>query len=411
MKNVNKKIIFLLSFIMLLCIFGIIFGKSINAKQVNNKKIIYVSQKRNKKSTGSKKYPFVSLQKAIDKADAGTVIYIREGNYKGPFIFHKSGNKKRGYITIAAYKNEKVNISNKDNISAAVFDMGGQSYIKIQKLHIGNIKAENVCGILMKNSESSIVIEKCEFRNIITTRPGSIEKPGGEANAVLLLGEKKKSIHHVYILGNKVHDNINGWSENISVAGNCTNIYVQNNKVYNNTNIGIDFYGNAGYCDDLTMDQPRNCKCIDNTVYNCKSSFAENAGIYIDGAKDILVKGNKTFKNHYGIEVGSEEWKSYYTKENYVRDIEISENIMYNNLYCGLRIGGWSNDKTTGTVYDCKVINNDFSKGNKKDEIILAKCDGILFKDNRFKNNSKCPENVKYDDGISRNKIKNIVFK
>ena len=28
---------------------------------------------------------------------------------------------------------------------------------------------------------------------------------------------------------------------------------------------------------------------------------------------------------------------------------------MYNNLYCGLRIGGWSNDKTTGTVYDCKV--------------------------------------------------------
>ena len=98
-------------------------------------------------------------------------------------------------------------------------------------------------------------------------------------------------------------------------------------------------------------------------------------------------------------------------KRNYVRDIKISENIMYNNLYCGLRIGGWSNDKTTGTVYDCKVINNDFSKGNKKDEIILAKCDGILFKDNRFKNNSKCPENVKYDDGISRNKIKNIVFK
>lgn len=41
-------------------------------------------------------------------------------------------------------------------------------------------------------------------------------------------------------------------------------------------------------------------------------------------------------------------------KENYVRDIKISENIMYNNLYCGLRIGGWSNDKTTGTVYDCK---------------------------------------------------------
>lgn len=82
---------------MLLCIFGIIFGKSINAKQVNNKKIIYVSQKRNKKSTGSKKYPFVSLQKAIDKADAGTVIYIREGNYKDRLYFTNQGIKKRIY--------------------------------------------------------------------------------------------------------------------------------------------------------------------------------------------------------------------------------------------------------------------------------------------------------------------------
>lgn len=78
----------------------------------------------------------------------------------------------------------------------------------------------------------------------------------------------------------------------------------------------------------------------------------------------------------------------------------------------GFVLEGGVMNKTTGTVYDCKVINNDFSKGNKKrNEIILAKCDGILFKDNRFKNNSKCPENVKYDDGISRNKIKNIVFK
>ena len=83
---------------MLLCIFGIIFGKSINAKQVNNKKIIYVSQKRNKKSTGSKKYPFVSLQKAIDKADAGTVMYIREEIIKDRLYFTNQGIKKEDIL-------------------------------------------------------------------------------------------------------------------------------------------------------------------------------------------------------------------------------------------------------------------------------------------------------------------------
>ena len=40
----------------------------------------------------------------------------------------------------------------------------------------------------------------------------------------------------------------------------------------------------------------------------------------------------------------------------------------------------------------------------------MIKAFTYMFKDNRFKDNSKCPENVKYDDGISRNKIKNIVF-
>ena len=369
---------------------------------------IYVAKNGDKNASGDKKHPLNSLQKAMDMATEGTTIYVRKGTYKGPFVFHKSGSKNRGCITVTAYKNEKVIISGSKNKSGAAFNINGCSYINIQRLKISDMKAKDVCGILLEQSENNITIRNCEFEKLVTTEPGSKLKPGGNSNAILLLGEGKKSIHHIYILSNKVHDNVNGWSENISVAGNCKYIYVKKNKIYNNTNIGIDFYGNAEYCPIALLDQPRNCQCIGNIVYNCISPFAENAGIYVDGARDVLVKGNKVFKNHYGIEIGSEEWRNYYSDENRVQNIKVCENIIYDNYESGLRIGGWSNDETTGVVYGCKVIDNDFKRGNYKCEIILAKCENIVFKGNRFKNNKKCRDVVVYDDGINRNKIKSI---
>lgn len=124
-----------------------------------------------------------------------------------------------------------------------------------------------------------------------------------------------------------------------------------------------------------------------------------------------MVKGNKVYKNPYGIEVGSEEWRSYYTDSNCVRNIKIKKNIIYDNQLCGLRIGGWTNDEKTGVVCQCEVIKNNFSRGNPENDIILSKCDGILFQGNLFKNKKNCRKAVTYDDAVSRSKIRNILFK
>ena len=265
----------------------------------------------------------------------------------------------------------------------------------------------------MTNSEHHITIRKCEFSKLVTTYPGTVFAPGGNSNAILLLGQKRKSIHHIYITGNKIHDNVNGWSENISIAGNCTQVFLRNNKVFNNTNIGIDFYGNAHYCSKPSLDQPRFCECTGNTVYNCKSPFVKNAGIYIDGAKNIMLKKNKVYNNFYGIEIGSEEWGKHHSPINRVQNVVVTNNLLYKNIQCGLRLGGWTNDNRTGVVYNCKIIHNDFTKGNSKDgtEIILSKCDNILFKGNRFKNNANCKSVIYYDEDIDKSKITNIKFR
>lgn len=382
-------------------------------EQTLTTKALYVSPKGKNSWAGDINHPLATIQKAIDKAEPGTTIYLREGTYTGKNTFVRSGNTKDGYITITSYKKEKAVVTTPKGKSGAAFAINSKSYIKIKNIKITNMKAVDVYGILMKGGEDHIYIENCEFSHIATTKPGSATKPGGSSNAILLYGEKstaKGSINHVYIIGNKIHDNVNGWSENVSISGNCEYVYVKNNKVYNNTNIGIDFYGNAEYCSNKKYDQPRHCVCSGNTVYNCNSFYAENAGIYVDGAYDVKVTGNNVYKNCYGIEIGSEEWRKEYTSSNRTRSIRVSDNKIHDNSECGIRIGGWTNDNTTGVVYNCVISGNNFGKNGGGTQIIIAKCDKIRFEKNTFPKNARYKDVVEYDDAISPKKITNISF-
>lgn len=377
---------------------------------------IYVSPNGNDEADGTFENPFKTVQAAIDEAKPGDTIYLREGTYEGNNYIDKSGSEDGGYITITSYKDESATITTKKGVSGAAFELDGCKYIKINNLKIADMNAKDVYGILMCGGEKFIYIENCEFANIVTSNPGTNSRPGGESNAILLLGEKntkEESISNIYINNNIVHDIVNGWSENISVAGNCEYVYVTNNKVYDCTNIGIDFYGNAEYCSDKSLDQARHCECTGNIVYNCKCFYAENAGIYIDGAYDILVENNETYDNFYGIEIGSEEWRTYYDDNNKVREITVKGNNIHDNLECGLRLGGWSNnDKETGYVYNCEITNNIFHNNMAHDgsEIILAKCDSIRFINNIFDEGIDYEDAVWYDDEIDPSKITNITF-
>ena len=125
------KIVSALCFLLL--VYADISVMDANAGQKTARQIIYVSEKGNDRASGNRKHPLKSLQKAMDRASAGTVIYLREGTYKGPFVFHKSGNKKGGYIAVSAYKNERVMITEPKKTTAAAFQMNGCSYISLWK--------------------------------------------------------------------------------------------------------------------------------------------------------------------------------------------------------------------------------------------------------------------------------------
>lgn len=371
---------------------------------------VYVAANGSDNGAGTMESPYGTLQKALDSVSPGQTIYLREGTYTGSNKLTVSGSESAGYVVISSYPGEKAVLTLESGKSGAVIDTNGKQYVKIQNLDIGMLEGAEVYGVLMNGGEQHIYIEHNNIHDIVTTKP----KKDGEANAVLCLGEgaaAESAISNIYIEKNNVYNNVNGWSENISIAGNCENIFVNGNVIWNCTNIGIDFYGNAGYCKNPELDQPRFCRAENNKVSNCVCSYAECAGIYVDGGHDIELVGNESYGNQYGIEVGSEEPPK--TAAGVVRNILIEGNNIYGNSFCGVKIGGYTKGSDTGVVTSVVITKNTLTDNGAgaeayNGEICFEKSEDIkIIENDFFKSNSEYPF---IGAGMNGNYVKNLSF-
>lgn len=328
------------------------------------------------------------LQTAIDDAKAGQTVYLMGGTYLlNDSVWVGTSGKENGYITIRNYPGETPLVT----ASAAAIAKNNEfpvfaidenvGYIIFEGLEIANVKTETAIGIAAYDGgQHNIIIRNNKFHNLETKKPNN-DNCG--ANAILLFGEKKSPMNNWLIYGNECYDNVLGWCEAISVAANCECIYVINNNVHDNTNIGIDFSGNFGYCKDKALDQPRYCVAAGNVVKNCVAEYAECAGLYVDGARDVLLVNNYLEGNQYGIEVGSEQKSVGYT----VKNISVYNNIVVNNLNCGIRVGGYDK-KSSGVVENCVIANNTLINNHTKSgnaEFVLSMLDGLIIANNLVK--------------------------
>lgn len=370
---------------------------------------IYVSPDGNDSNTGTINSPYLTVQKALDTVKSGQTIYLRGGTYTGHNTFKTSGAE-GNYITLRNYPNEKAYLTATSNTDGAIIGLNGNDYIKIEGLDIGNLSSVQAYGILLNAEENHIIIRNNEIHNLLTTKPG--ENEDGEANAILCYGEGKTeelSINNICIENNNVHNNTTGWCESVSVTGNAKYVNIINNTVHDNTNIGIDFYGNAGYCSVAELDQPRYCVAAGNTVYKSICSYAECAGLYVDGARDVVLENNTIYDSMYGIEIGSEEKQDNYP----VKNIIARNNLVYNNSYGGIRVGGYDKKKT-GYVKDTKIynntlVNNGSGEGGWNGEFCFVKCDGIDVQNNIVYKDSK--EYPMIGGDLPKEYVLNVTFK
>ena len=309
-----------------------------------------------------------SLEKALSKVKAGNTIFMLEGRYYPEKIINiPTSGSKRGYLTIRNYRKDKVTLDGKNILgdSGGVINVKDKSYIKIKGLEITNYKSTNgvIMGIYVSGTASHI--------QLINNYIHDIESPN--ALGIAIYGTNAQNpIHDLLVQDNLLKELVLGFSEVLTVAGNVTDFTIRRNIIHDANNIGIDVAGSYGHacwddnnlgndgpnCNAL-LDYARNGKVLDNTIYNIDTrnnpaypdpTINAAAGIYVDGARNIVVERNKVHNAGVGISVSSEN------SGGVASNTIVRNNFIYNNWRTGINLGPVGVD--LGSVNNCKIINN-----------------------------------------------------
>jgi len=340
----------------------------------------YVSTTGNDTNTGTLSSPFATIQNAIDNVTAGSTIYILSGTYSTETIWldniHGSINDT---ITIKNYQNDEVIINGLNlTTDAEILYIENASFIKIENIILKNNERNNASGILVVGNCQNITINNCEITNI-NFSANSSEAPTSSDNAypLLIFGDNGTEANsNIIITNNKIHDCRTGWSEGLAINGNIDGFEIRNNEVYNISNIGIDAIGYENAAPE--NDYARNGIISQNTVHNCPSPYADCAGIYIDGARNIIIERNLCYNNQYGIEIGNEHAGTT------TQDITVRNNIIHSNTYAGVLIGGYTGEVTSCTVSGNTVYGNNTSNTWRGELELSDKLSNTIIENNIF---------------------------
>ena len=370
---------------------------------------VYVATYGSDSNEGTEEAPFRTIQKALDVVSPGYTVYIKSGIYSGKNIFTNSGTEE-AKITVAAMPLQDVVVTLGYGESGAIFDINGQSNICIRELRIGYSRSDWVYGVYMHGGEHNITVTDNDICNLATYNRSGYGYGG--AYAVLMYGQgpdEETAIDNVSIDNNRIYTIETGNCEAVAASGNVSNIAINSNIIFDIMNIGIDIYGNADYCTNPALDQPRNVEINSNTVYNCVSDNYAVAGIYIDGARDTNISDNVIYENMYGVIVASEHRDDNYP----VTNISVNNNKIHDNHDGGIAFGGY--DTTlAGLVTDSEIIGNIMyhngliANDGWNGEISVEKCSNITISDNEI-----IAHDYKYpviSSQVSIDFVKNVTF-
>ncbi|MGE7842415.1 right-handed parallel beta-helix repeat-containing protein [Lysinibacillus sp. NPDC093712] len=333
---------------------------------------IYVATNGSDENVGTKSKPFRTLKKAASEANSGTTVFIRKGNYHEKLVVKHSGTNSRP-ITFKAYNKEKVVLSGKnlkDVEGTALVTINNKNYVTISGLTIQDLSTdiadETVMGIYVTGSSSHITIENNNVQRIET------DAVDGNGHGIAIYGTG--TMKDINILHNTLEDLKLGASESLVLNGNIDGFKVENNTVRRSDNIGIDLIGYEGTSHDKKVDYVRNGIVKNNIVYEISSygnpAYGEDyaaGGIYVDGGKNITIEKNTIYKSDIGIEATSEHAKKY------ADNIKIINNIIYENYYTGISIGGYDEDRggTINSTISQNILYRNDTKGLDGGQLLI----------------------------------------
>lgn len=325
-----------------------------------------------------------TIQKAMDDATPGSTVFIKAGTYAEHLELNVSGTAGQP-ITFTSQAGETVIVEG-NNQNGTLLYVENQNYFNITGLVFQNTLGNNSAGVIITGSSGHFKFNRNTVQGIKwTINPNTVPGSNNNCNPFVVYGDALTSIKNIVIDSNVIRNNINGFSENLTLDGNVEAFTISNNKVYDNTNIGIDCAGNYGVCSNPALDQARNGIVVNNLCYNNVSNYATSAGIYVDGGRDIVIERNICYGNGWGIEIGAEE-------DGTVSNIIVRDNLIFHNIDSGLAFGGYTTE-TLGQVINSTFINNTLFENDLSmhlnGEIYMSKASNCVFRNNIVRSNEQ----------------------
>ena len=225
----------------------------------------------------------------------------------------------------------------------SLLNLGNNNNITVDSVTIEENWGNNGVGLNIFGGGDSITVRDCTFKEMGWSIddnecpfivPPNITVPCNEidpnviiscnvsSGAIVMGNENDLPYTNILFEGNDFDHLITGCAEALTLTGNIDGFVIRNNTLTDNTNIGIALAGHYDTvldCDfsvdppvcvplDSELNQARNGLVTMNEVF--RSVFPENAsapaGIYCDGARDVVIERNLVQENSVGISIGVE---------------------------------------------------------------------------------------------------------
>lgn len=284
-----------------------------------------------------------TIQKAASSVPPGSTVNVRAGVYLEKVVVGVSGLPGQP-ITFQPYAGEGVVLDGTGVSGANLVEIVDRSWVRWVGFEMRNLLgASDGSAVRIVGKGAGLEVRGNRIHELRGTSAMGITVYGTDGTA---------PISGLVIEGNEVFDAEPAPSEAIVVNGNVDGFRVSGNVVHDVNNIGIDVIGGEGTCPVPASDAARNGVVAGNLVYRARSSYGGGfgAGIYVDGARDVVLERNVVHSSDLGIEVGAENAATDATR------VTVRENALFANDKAGLVFGGF--DVAVGRVTQSTFRNN-----------------------------------------------------
>lgn len=272
------------------------------------------------------------LDRACASMEADQTVYLRGGTYSTRASIYTGGAAGREAI-MRAYPGETPTIDahTLTGVDDGALEVLGCSHVVVDGIAVTgcsegySIRVDDYSGV----SSSYVTIQNCTVLNHTGKNPIMIDAETTRSEGVVVDGCTIKNCN-------------TGIREALRVSRNVRHFKIINNTIENITQLGIDLVGWTA--------NPETMPTNGYVAYNHVSGVASGAGIYVDGANDVLIEHNTITLSDYGIRVSAENAGDTSTA------IITRRNAMYKNSRGGFTLG--PSATTYGRAKDCATYNN-----------------------------------------------------